>query len=182
MFCKYVHSRIFETNEQLRHYEKSNSIVQFIIFDTISLPFSNYSDYILKSKERTLAKADGGRTKSPGIPIYLIDKSSESERMKLDFTGDIKIRSTSCTDGNIGAHFRLIELGSNVFAILLVDAVKQPCTIDFNLNIQSKHTTQTSEFNRELYQIQLVIYEYNLEFAVAGSLQSQCLKNGSKIC
>lgn len=175
-------SRKFETDEALRHYEKSNSIVQFIIFDTISLPFSKYSDYIQVPRERTLTKADGDRTKPKGFIIYLVDKSTASQKMKTDFVGDLKIRSTDCSDENIGGHFQLIELSSNIFAILLLDAVKQPCTIQFDLDVQSKYTTQTSEFNRELYRIQLIVYQYNLEFPIAGDLKSKCLKNNLKIC
>ena len=146
------------------------------------MPYSNYTDYVQVSKDSTLVKADGHRTKSKGFIIYLIDKSDMSMKLRTDFVGDLKIRSTNCRDENLGGHFRLIELSRNTFAILMLDAVKQPCTIDFDLDVQSKYTTQTSEFNRELYRIQLIIYEYNLEFPIAGNLQSKCLKNNEKIC
>lgn len=146
------------------------------------MPFNRNSDYLQVPSNAAMSRVDKGRVKNSNIAIYLVDKTTKAEQMKTDFVGSLKIRTTTCREENISRHFKLHELYSNVFAILLIEPVKEPCTIDFNLDIKSKYTTQTSEFNRELYQIQLVVHRFDLQFPIAGSLQSKCLKNDQKIC
>lgn len=115
----------------------------------------------------------------------MVDKSNSSQKLNLDYESELKIESTNCSIPNkeLNEHFKLIELDSNVFTVILLKAVKQPCTIDFNLNLQTKSTTQNSNFNRELYKIKLIIFQFNPVFEIVGNLKSQCLKNNLlKIC
>ena len=180
--CKFQHTREFKTDQQRVDYEKTNSITQFIIYDTISLPFSNDTDYVQISKNKILAKADDDRFKASGFIIYLVNKNKSSEQLNLTFKGDLKMKSNNCVNTkDLDKKFKLIELNSNVFALVLLDAIKEHCIISLSLDIQSKFTTQNMNFNRESYKIQLIIYEYNQDFTIAGNLQSKCLFD-SKIC
>jgi len=91
------------------------------------------------------------------------------KKIGLDFDAQLTIKSTTC-NGDMSKHFRLNEGTKNTFMILLLEAVKQPCTIDLSLDIKNQFSTQNSNYNHELYNIQVIIYQYKPDFTIVANL------------